>query len=237
MLTLKKRITLFCFGFVVAHSACAGIVLNATRVIYPSSEQEITVKMNNAGSAPALVQNWIDDGNVNASPDTLNVPFILTPPMNRVDPGKGQTLRIRYTGGNQPADRESLFWLNVLEVPPMHTDSVNPNHLQVAFRTRIKFFFRPAGLKSSQSASAEGLKWEVNGGGLLVRNNSPYYISLLEVRATHGGSVQKAPASMVAPYGTITVTLKSAAQLASGDKLSYDYLNDWGAVKTVDSRL
>ncbi|RDL19866.1 pili/flagellar assembly PapD-like chaperone [Serratia fonticola] len=66
--------------------------------------------------------------------------------MNRVETGKGQTLRISYAGGALPMDKESVFWLNVLEVPAKSQATTGENRLQMAFRPRIKLFFRPKGL-------------------------------------------------------------------------------------------
>lgn len=95
----------------------ASIVVNGTRVIYPSSAREISVKMTNMGKRPLLIQSWIDDGDMTAKPENIRVPFVLSPPFNRVDAGKGQTLRISQTDPDLPEDRESVFWLNILEIP------------------------------------------------------------------------------------------------------------------------
>ncbi len=48
-----------------------------------------------------------------------------------------------------PKDRESVFWFNVLEVPPKPDAATvaNQSLLQLAFRTRIKLFYRPEALK------------------------------------------------------------------------------------------
>jgi hypothetical protein len=48
--------------------AHASVVINGTRVIYPSDEREVTVKLSNEGSLPALVQAWLDDGDPRALP-------------------------------------------------------------------------------------------------------------------------------------------------------------------------
>ena len=235
---LKNITALFFFAVYISNAAFASIVINTTRVIYPQDEKEVTVKINNLGKSPVLIQNWIDNGDVNADPDSIQVPFILTPPMNRVDPGKGQTLRISYTGTSLPSDRETLFWLNVLEAPPVVVDSVNPNRMQVAFRTRIKFFYRPTGLKTDLQTSAQSLKWVIDKGSLQVRNDSPYFVSLLGVRVTHNGKEEQTKAGMmISPYKDSAVSFSSGATFSTGDKLSYDYINDWGAVKTVDTHL
>lgn len=95
----------------------ASVVIMGTRVIYPEGQRSINVRLSNDELSPSLVQSWMDTGDVSASPDSVNVPFIITPPVFRIEPHTGQTLRIIYTGEKLPHDRESLFWLNVLDIP------------------------------------------------------------------------------------------------------------------------
>lgn len=122
-------------------NTCADIVISGTRVIYPQSAKDVTVKMENRGTKPLLVQSWLDDGRDTVNPQELKLPFIVTPPVSRIDPSKGQTVRITWTQQPLAQDRESLFWFNVLEVPPKAKDGDSQNVLQLAFRTRIKMFF------------------------------------------------------------------------------------------------
>jgi chaperone protein EcpD len=114
---LSMAMTAFALSCLVS-SAHASVVISGTRVVYQAKEREVTVKLSNEGSSPALVQVWLDTGNPNATPDESDVPFTLTPPLFRLDPKKGQSLRLIYTQEPLPQDKESLFWLNVLEVPP-----------------------------------------------------------------------------------------------------------------------
>ena len=51
-----------------AGRAQASVVITGTRVIYPEMEREVTVKLNNDGNTPALVQVWLDDGNPKTLP-------------------------------------------------------------------------------------------------------------------------------------------------------------------------
>lgn len=52
----------------VCSQAMAGVVITGTRLIYPAGQKEITVKLNNNGLHPALVQAWVDTGDVQSSP-------------------------------------------------------------------------------------------------------------------------------------------------------------------------
>ncbi|WP_324663560.1 fimbrial biogenesis chaperone [Enterobacter bugandensis] len=208
-------------------TASASAVISGTRVIYPSDSREVSVKITNNGSSPVLLQSWIDNGDQDASPSSIKAPFVLTPPMNRVDSGKGQTLRISYTGGNLPMDKESVFWLNVLEVPAINKAKAEENTLQMAFRSRIKLFYRPAGLQGNANDAAKSVTWVSRGGSIEASNPTPYYVNFVNLRI-NGKSVDGA---MIAPRSTMNVSLAGS----KGSKLSGGFINDYGAVNTYEA--
>lgn len=219
-------------------SGIASVVVNGTRVVYPGTEREVTVKLSNTGTLPVLVQSWVDNGDVSARPEKIAVPFILTPPVNRIEPDKSQTLRLSYTASPQlPEDRESVYWLNVLEIPPAKQNV--PNRLQMAFRTRIKLFYRPGAIadRAKASEAAETLKWSIVGDELEANNPSPYYISLVSINITQGSKKSDVAGEMVAPMNKLRFKLKGNASLTRGANLAYEYINDWGAVKKVNAVL
>ncbi len=67
---------------------------------------------------PSLTQVWVDDGRVQNQPEKDAAPFIVLPPIVRIEPGKGQSWRLVFNGSRLPQDRESLFWFNLLDIPP-----------------------------------------------------------------------------------------------------------------------
>lgn len=212
----------------------ASVVVSGTRVVYPGNEREVTVKLSNNGKSPVLVQSWIDKGDVVAAPEKILVPFILTPPINRINPENSQTLRLSYTGSPAlPEDKESVYWLNVLEIPPI-TKDIAPNRIQIAFRTRIKLFYRPAALNDQTKATdaAEKLAWSVSGGELKATNNTPYFVSLVSVAISNGGRSLSVDGEMISPQSSRGFRMKNEALLRSGTTVSWEYVNDWGAVKT-----
>ncbi|MFP2405367.1 molecular chaperone [Enterobacter ludwigii] len=225
---------IFIFVMCFTH-ANASVVVNGTRVIYLGSEKETTVKVSNAGKSPVLIQSWIDKGEVNDKPENIQVPFILTPPIGRIDPNKSQTLRLSYTSSPAlPEDRESVFWLNVLEIPPV-TKDMSPNHLQIAFRTRIKLFYRPAALSDKTKAikAAKDLRWSFSGNKLTAVNDSPYYVSLVSVKINNN----VIDGEMVPPKGNYAFVVNGKTALNSKTKISYEFIDDWGAVQTVETSL
>lgn len=185
--------TALCIGYLtVAPQAYASVVVAGTRVVYNQSDSEVTVKLTNNGKLPGLTKVWLDKGDPDAKPDSIDVPFTITPPIMRIDPGKSQTLRIMSTGEALPADKESILYLNVLEVPPKPSgDEASANQLQLAFRTRIKFFFRPTGLKGQASDAPGAVVWHVKRDGstnaIEASNSSQYHVSFDRIELTGTG--------------------------------------------------
>ncbi|MCP6324282.1 fimbria/pilus periplasmic chaperone, partial [Klebsiella pneumoniae] len=85
-----------------------------------------------------------------------------------------------FTGEALPADRESVFWLNVLDVPPQ-PQGEGGNFMQFAIRTRVKLFYRPVGLPGSAADAIEQVSWRLSGGdsGRVLRatNASAFHVS------------------------------------------------------------
>lgn len=214
--------------------AQASVVIGATRVIYPAKEPEVTLRLTNPGPAPALVQAWVDSGDTSSAPSNVHVPFIVTPPMSRIDPSKAQTLRIVYTGEPLPTDRESVFWLNVLDIPPKPSaEEANTNKIQLAFRTRIKLFFRPTGLQGKPEEAPAQLSWQLihKDGKLAIQthNPTPFHVSLTEVHVHSGGQIASFDeGDMVGPGKTRVFPLKGQAADIPGASVHHRSLNDYG---------
>ncbi len=222
-------------SFLAVRGAAAGIVVDGTRVVYPEARREVTILIRNPGDTPSLVQAWLDAGDADAKPGESNVPFVMTPPLFRLDPTKSQSLRLIYTHDPLPADRESLFWLNVLDIPPRTaTNPDRPNQLELAFKHRMKVFFRPAGLRGSAGDAPARLKWTVlvkDGKlvGFQASNPTAYHVSLIELRAKVGGQQVAARAYMVDPFASRGFELPAPLTAPSGAvALEYWFVNDYG---------
>lgn len=153
-------------------TAMASIVVETTRVIFLSSDQEKTIGVYNSDATPSLVQSWV------SREDKKSNDFMMTPPLFRLE-GKGKA-QIRLVKMNQdlPKDRESLYWLNVKGVPPVDPNAANI----VAFtiNSRLKLIYRPVGLNVSKQVedAHKELEFSLSGNRLLVKNPTPYYVML-----------------------------------------------------------
>lgn len=205
-----------------AYSAPAdsgGVVISATRVVYDASNKETSVSIRNKNSDQYfLVQSWIDD-----KKGSKTVPLSITPPLFRLGAGKENMLRIIKTGDSLPADKESVYYINVKAIPPVPDDTVAQNTLQVAIKTRIKLFYRPKGLPGKPEESYQQLQWSFQGNDLVVKNPTPYGVSFNEL--TVGGKDVK---------NINMVEAKSEARypLQAGQRgqIAFSAINDFGGV-------
>lgn len=210
----------------------AGIVISGTRLIYPANESEVTLKLENKSHVPLLVQSWIDAGDPDITPENSDVPFTIMPPVSRIEPAKAQTLRISATPmADHASDRETLYWINVLEVPPKSKG--DDNYLSIAYRNRLKVFYRPAALKSPTSDIIGQVSWRLQGAKLLGKNPTPYYISYASVQVSgHGNAtVADRDGGMIAPFSEQIFELKPTKTAIGGKPNSVitSAINDYGA--------
>lgn len=226
------------------HSAQASVIIHGTRVIFAAQDKEATVQLSNQGKSPTLVQSWLDKGEDNESPGNIDVPFVLSPTLFRLEPDEGQALRILYTGEPLPADKESLFWLNVLEVPPKAEDSEDSSgSLRFVFRTRIKLMYRPQGLPGSALQAGGQLQWSLATDDpsrpmLRAANPTPYVVNLGYVDLKAAGQTFKAGSGYVLPGETALFAVEEAnGRSLAGGLVIYDSLNDWGGAESHEAAL
>ncbi|MEO5831723.1 MAG: fimbria/pilus periplasmic chaperone [Rhodanobacter sp.] len=234
---LGAAVLALCLGTPVAQ---ANVVIGGTRVVFPAQQGEVTVRLSNESDHPALVEAWVDTGNPNSTPDSVNTPFLITPPLFRMEPHKDQSLRILYTQGAQPlpTDRESMFWLNVLEIPPKPDGPqyAGRNYLQFAIRSRLKLFYRPAGLTDDALKAADKLTFKAaagQGAALAVHNPTPYYVTISSLSLDPDSKPLAEASGVVPPFGDLQLPLKGLAQApARGTPIVFVTINDFGAADT-----
>lgn len=199
--------------------ASGGISLGATRVIYPADAKQTSLSTTNSSAKERfLVNSWIenDSGQKEKS-------FVVTPPLFVSESMGENTLRIMYVGHPLPADRESIFWMNVKAIPAVDKKSIEgKNVLQLAILTRIKLFVRPANLSMPSADALKQIRFSRVGKQLKIMNPSPYYVSLVNLKVAN----EKLPNTMVAPKSSVQVAVPGGVQ----GSVSFQTVNDYGAV-------
>jgi P pilus assembly protein, chaperone PapD len=198
---------LIAFLIASTQSVHAGIVIYGTRIIYPAEKNEVLVQLMNQGERSSLVQSWIDDGDTLLPPEKIQVPFLLTPPVVKVAGDSGQQLKIKKMPNSLPGNKESLFFLNVLDIPPNNPDSAGKNVLKFAMQNRIKLFYRPKGVSPVNKNTFQKLSMKRSGSIYSIKNDAANWITITEVKANNVKINNES--IMLAPLSSADVALKS----------------------------
>lgn len=211
----------------------AGVIVESSRVVFSAADREQSLLLSNGNSYPVIVQAWIDDGAPDGTPETAgDVPVLPLPGIFRLEPGEQKNLRLLATQIKQPQDRESLYWLNIYEIPP--TDANLPpgvSAVKVAVRLQLKMFYRPQHLKIDVDKLTDqqqfSLARQPGTLKLKVDNPSPYYATFSAAKLIGGGQSRELNIGMLAPFSQKTVAVPGEATWRP-DSIDYILINDDG---------
>lgn len=206
-------------------SAQAGISLDRTRVILTGKNVSSSANLSNTSpTVPFLAQSWIED----ASGKKITSPLVVLPALQRINGGQKGVIRITKSNGidTLPQDRESLFYLNVREIPPKPD---KPNVLQLSMQTRVKLFYRPTAiLLKNESVWQNQVIFKKEGGKLTADNPTPYFITIIGLSRDSskgkGASLTSFPGIMIAPKSTLDVPVNDI----NVTDFAMMYVNDYG---------
>lgn len=150
----------------------------------------------------------------------------MTPPVIKIKPRGGAQLRIQQLANQLPTDRESIFYLNVLDIAPKPDSVKTENILQLALRTRIKLFYRPQNINKTSQNAVEHIKITKVGKSLFIDNPTAYFftLSVLYNQLDKNNALSKT--IMLPPFSQQTVENKS--QVIFGEEILIEYINDEG---------
>lgn len=179
--------TIFVIISLWSPSSIAAISIDRTRVIFNETDKFVTVKLANESlSKPYLAQSWLEreDGT------RKGIPLLISPPLQRINPEKQSIIKINTLPEitRLPQDRESVFYLNVKEVPPVGEQS---NRLHLALQSKIKLFYRPSSVASPGKHWDHGLVLYVTQSGYRIENTTPYYATVISIREDQSSNSSK----------------------------------------------
>jgi len=151
------RIALACVLLLGGSTLHAAMQLDRTRLVIHETEGSAVLQVRSKDALPLLLQIWVEQAAHDSPQDSAaplaasDVPFITDPPVMRLEPGRTRAVQVLMTRvpATLPTDRESLYWLNVLEVPAMvdtNPQSMALNRLHMGFQSQLKLFYRPKAL-------------------------------------------------------------------------------------------
>lgn len=210
-------------------NAHAGVTAERTRVIFDEGRREASLALVNQNTYPVIVQTWVDDGQLESTPQTADAPIMPLPPVFRLNPGQQRSLRLLYTGQALPGDRESLYWLNLYEIPPQSSEPLaeGQSRLTVTLRTQMKVIYRPRALQRDAEEAPRQLAFQRVGGAVQVNNPTAYFITLAGAEVRQGNAGSLLPAELLPPFSQRTLKPTQALP-AGGGEVRYLWIDDGG---------
>lgn len=210
---MQKYLKVLIAGWLLVGAAAhAGVVTGGTRLIYPGGKKESSLSVTNNDATPYLIQSWVESNKGAA-------PFLLTPPLFRLEGVQQTRLRVIYSGG-LPENKESMFWMNIKAIPSSQAKA-GANTLQIAIKTRIKLIYRPKSIEGTPEMVTEQLRWTRSGNTLQVMNPTAFYMNFAEVKV---GGAEVKEANWVGPGETARFQLPGV----SAGALQWKLINDYG---------
>ncbi|HEY2453099.1 MAG TPA: molecular chaperone [Scandinavium sp.] len=213
--------------------ANGGVYLDATRIIYHENDAARSIKVTNSSEElPYLIRSWISSH----ESDRIDK-WVITPPVYRLNERNAIQLRITNLDKSMlPADRESLFFLNVLSIPGNEKGNDKDaaslsGAINIAINTRVKLFYRPQALKEIDSNGAhKKLIFKAEEGKLAMTNPTPFHLNFLSIQIN--GVAKKIERQMIPPFSTVKIDHETIPRV-----VSYRALNDFGGEISVTKKI
>ncbi len=213
-------------GLFVFNNAQATVLTEKSRVIFQGKSIEESLLLINKSDYPVIVQSWIDDGDIQSTPDKAISPFIVIPPVFKMLPNEHITLRIMHSGSVLPSDKESLYWLNIYEVPPIAAKNAEEAaKVTLALRTQIKVIYRPSQLSQRTEKSGKLIKFSRQDNNLLINNPTAYFQTVTALSVCGKPYTQ---ITMLEPVSTRSIVAPLIEACENNNKIQYTLIDDNG---------
>lgn len=129
----------------ISFTANCAVNVDKSRVVFNSGALTASLSLHNSEKEPALVQLWTDAGDPLATPNSVKTPIIINPPVFKMQPSEVRNIKLLLVSSEElPKDRESLFWLNVYQIPP-NTGLISKSYRKIVLplKLRLKVYVRP----------------------------------------------------------------------------------------------
>lgn len=222
------NISIFLKGIICFLGVCsvahATVSPDRTRIIFNASAKSVSVRLTNQSKTdPYLAQSWIEDKEGKKTREFISP----IPPLLRIEPDEQAQVRLmaQQNLSRLPADRESLFYYNMREIPPKAEQN---NVMQIAMQSRLKLFWRPKAieLKEGQFVPLDKVVISRSSDGLQLKNSSPYYITVGYIGLNGKTLLPGAESVMVEPFGQASQTLKNLPT-----EFQIGYVGDYGGLE------
>ncbi|RBQ33683.1 fimbria/pilus periplasmic chaperone [Rahnella variigena] len=151
----------------------AALSVDQSRYVFEGDKDAISIVVENAAKKTYGGQTWIE----NIRESDTRPSFVVTPPFFKVAGEGKQVLRVIKALEQMPENKESIYWINLQEIPPANKDG----GLSIALRTKVKLLYRPASLMEGRKGAESSMTLKVTKSGTTLENTTPYIFAIAEI--------------------------------------------------------
>ena len=210
-----------------------------SRQVYQEGNNNQSFPLFNESNVPLLIQAWVEDIDLKTGQlkenelGKVNNPFIITPPLTKIEASTKQEFRIVAADGEKslPQDRESVYFIAIKSISPSNNKSQDIE-LKLIPTIYMKLFYRPKKLKDINVENIEeDLEIEFSDDSIIFKNNSPLHLTF-SMMSINGRSVaEKQLDGMLPPF--------SQQQYSNGLKpkiVEWAFITEYGFSSNVTER-
>ncbi len=212
----------------VSYMANAGVVVESTRYLYKEGAREISAQYENKDDTPYLMKSWIEP-----QEGSSNSYFMVTPPLFRLEAKQRNTVRIFPNAyiSNAPKDRDSLYFFNIMSIPPSNDSAEGDNTLQLAVRHRMRLIYRPKAIQGINiDDEVKNLEWKKNDRTITLKNPTPFFIYFKSVQINSKEFMNDIP--HIGPYSTQDYKLPFSV---SGTQVQWRIATEHGGMGSINT--
>lgn len=212
-----------------------------TRLIFDDNYREATLRVVNKNSYPVMVQVWVNDGSINSNPSEIIYPLLPIPSVFKLSPKEIKTIRIIKTSDNIPNDRESLFWLNFYETPPIKKQDINSvARMSISMLTQIKIIFRPKKVKDNINYYKDLIKIQfienLPHNEVIIFNSSKNIVSFTRISHKKDEKILH-PGGVILPLQELKINTENLKEISEDSEFNLYAIDDNGNEKPISLKI
>lgn len=217
-------------------AAAEGWHLSASRLVLLTDRPSATVWFENRSDIPYMVTASAASSDQTGKPSGRAADVIVSPPAKLVGAHEKAAFKTVFVGDAKEADAgtERLRYLRLHAVPGEKAAAKSGEGVKVSVSTTswLKIFVRPARLRVRNAAKAAELDARCRSGSAVLRNGSPYWLTVRSVRDGKKESIpQNEPSPMLAPGAELPLD-----GIACGRPLRVKLVDDYGMLVSAAVR-
>lgn len=219
--------------FLISTASQAVVNIDRTRVVFETGKSTTTFSLiNDATERPALVQIWIDEGDPTLIPEQIKTPIVIDNPIFSLQPNEQRNIKLILANPSKlPTDRESIYWLNILQVPAQQRKQQNEQRILLPLRMRVKLFVRPNNIVVPTEKEMQRLTFNTTKNGFVIHNPTPWNITIIALKVDN----QIFGDYMIAPFSDYGIN--SDQKMLENSRISFGVINDngnqWSIIKVL----